>query len=480
MRDQTILIVEDVPSQALVYQEYLRDLGAEVLIAASGTEAKIKIFSDAPPDVLLLDLSLPDIDGMEILKQIHGEGLDVVSIVITANGSMNVAVEAMKYGAYDFLVKPFEKEKLLVTIKNGTEKQILSKTVEVYKKEYERESFYNFIGSSLPMQAVYRQIESAAPSKATVFITGESGTGKEVCAEAIHSASERASGPFIALNCGAIPKDLIESEVFGHVKGAFTGATADREGAAERANGGTLFLDEICELDMNLQVKLLRFLQTGTFTKVGGDREEKVDIRIVCATNRDPVKEVQQGRFREDLYYRLHVIPIVMPPLRVREDDVLEIANHFLRANAEKEAKEFVGFADEVEVILQNYTWPGNVRELLNSIQNIVVMNDGEEVTIDMLPGPLSKITAGKPHHPQRRASDSIASGAKKLDRDVFAFPTRPEQIKPLAEVERDIIEQAIKACAGNIPKAAALLEINPSTIYRKRAAWQTANEEVV
>ena len=252
--------------------------------------------AEAPPHAVLLDLKLPDMDGMEVLRRLRSDGINCPVIVITAHGSLTVAVEAMRDGASDFIVKPFSADRLKVTLSNLLEKQDLEQIVQTYQETIDRRSFEGFIGSSLGMQAVYRIIEGAAASKATVFVTGESGTGKELCAQAIHNRSPRRNKPFIALNCAAIPKDLIESEIFGHVKGAFTGAVATRDGAASQANGGTLFLDEICEMDPNLQSKLLRFIQTGTLQKVGSNKPETVDIRFVCATNKNPLDEVKAGR----------------------------------------------------------------------------------------------------------------------------------------------------------------------------------------
>ena len=320
------------------------------------------------------------------------------------------------------------------------------------------------------MQAIYRIIDSAAGSKATVFISGESGTGKELCAEAIHQKSPRANKPFVAINCGAIPKDLMESEIFGHVKGAFTGAIAEREGAAARANGGTLFLDEVCELDLSLQTKLLRFVQTGTFQKVGGERMEEVDVRFLCATNRDPVAEVAAGRFREDLFYRLHVIPIHLPPLRERGNDVLLVAQKILEAFAAEEGRRFARFTPECEAALAAYPWPGNVRELQNVIRNVVVLNDGDVVSLDMLPSPVGRLTV-----PSQQADAAVAmppSATAALPERDGADDTTPESIRPLADMEREAINRAIRLCGGNIPKAAHFLGVSASTIYRKKQAW--------
>ncbi len=311
------------------------------------------------------------------------------------------------------------------------------------------------------MQSVYRTIDSAASSKASIFITGESGTGKEVCAEAIHAASKRGDKPFIAINCAAIPKDLIESELFGHVKGAFTGAATDRQGAAELADGGTLFLDELCEMDLDLQTKLLRFIQTGTFQKVGSSKMKSVDVRFVCATNRDPWKEVQEGRFREDLYYRLYVIPLHLPPLRERGDDVIEIAYSLLGFMSKEEGKGFVRLAPEVVERFTRYEWPGNVRQLQNVLRNVVVLNHGNEIELSMLPPPLNQVVDNK----IRLANLTTETRKENITvHDIF----------PLWMTEKQAIEQAIEACDGNIPKAASYLDVSPSTIYRKLQAWNS------
>ncbi len=476
MSTSTVLLVEDTPSLARLYEQYLDKEDVELTVVGTGKEA-LKALEAEPPGVVLLDLRLPDMDGLDILKEIHEREMPTEVVVITANGSINVAVDAMKSGAYDFIVKPIKAERLLVTVRNALKHRSLSAIVETMRGSA-RDSYFGFIGSSLAMQAVYRTIDAAAASKATVFITGESGTGKEVAAEAIHRQSPRKTGPFVAINCGAIPKELMESEIFGHVKGAFTGAHADREGAASRASGGTLFLDEICEMDLSLQTKLLRFIQTGTLQKVGGSKVEKVDVRFICATNRDPLAEVEGGRFREDLYYRLHVIPIQLPPLRERTGDVIEIARHFLAEYAKEEGKGFTGFDKETEKIINDYNWPGNIRQVQNVIRNIVVLHDGELVTSEMLPPPLGKIgmPAAGPAEPAAEgdvaapAPAGVANGAASFDSE--------DEIVPLWKIERDFIERAIAACDGNIPKAAARLGISPSTIYRKKLSWESEDAE--
>jgi len=466
-----VLLVEDTTSLARVYTEYLRKEPYEVAQVETGAAALAEIEARMP-DAILLDLALPDMNGLEILKRVRSQQLPVAVVVITAHGSIATAVEAMRAGAYDFLVKPFSADRLVVTLRNAVERQRLARMVESLKEDFGRDQYFGFIGSSLPMQGVYRIVDSAAGSKATIFITGESGTGKEVCAQAIHQRSPRGREPFVALNCAAIPHDLMESEIFGHVKGAFTGAVAEREGAAARANGGTLFLDEICEMDLDLQSKLLRFVQTGSFVKVGGRATEKVDVRFICASNKDPLKEVEAGRFREDLYYRLHVIPIHLPPLRERDEDVLVIARHFLAAFAKEEGKRFERFAPEVEALLRGYHWPGNVRQLQNVLRNVIVLNDGETVTLDMLPPPLDRVEAS----PRPGLAGAAAQGPAPKQASPAGDGT-PDGIRPLWQVERDTIEEAIRLCQGNIPKAATHLGISASTIYRKRMSWQVGGE---
>ncbi|MCU7834319.1 MAG: sigma-54 dependent transcriptional regulator [gamma proteobacterium symbiont of Taylorina sp.] len=460
-----ILLVEDSESLSILYQSYLTKIGLQVKAVETGQQA-IDAIAKQVPDIILLDLQLPDMSGIEVLKIVHQQQLNSSIIVITAHGSVDIAVETMHLGAADFLTKPFDANRLIVTLQNVLEKQKLSRIVEIYQENFSRKKFHRFIGASLSMQAVYRVIESAAPSKASIFITGESGTGKELCAEAIHKESDRSDESFIPLNCAAIPKDLMESEIFGHIKGAFTGAQKDREGAAGLANKGTLFLDEICELDLELQSKLLRFIQTQTYQKVGSSKIQKSDIRFVCATNRDPLEEVKSGNFREDLYYRLHVIPIELPPLRERDEDLLIIARHFLSSYSKEEEKSFLNFSDETEQALLSYDWPGNIRQLQNVIRNIVVLNKGEKVSVDMLPPPLNHIIPVKPKISQsaRAIFSPVVSEAQTGDSDY--------QIIPLSEVERNAVNNAIAVCGGNIPLAAKKLGVSPSTVYRKKQSW--------
>jgi len=457
--NQKILIVEDTLSIALIYEDWLTKEGFDVFHAKTGGDA-LKQLRSENYRVVLLDLQLPDISGIEIMAIIRDEAIPVTAVVVTSTGSIKTAVDVMRAGAYDYVVKPAAQERLIITVRNALEREVLQATVKEITEPYKKPHLQGFIGSSLPMVAVYRMIEAVGRSTASVFITGESGTGKEVCAKAIHRSSNRSKGPFVALNCAAIPKNLIESEVFGHLKGSFTGATSDRQGAALAASGGTLFLDEICELDQSLQSKLLRFLQTGTIQKVGSDKIEKVDVRILCATNRDPLCEVEEGRFREDLFYRLHVVPIHLPPLRDRDDDVIEIANSLLTSISGEESKNFTSFSAMAINTMLNHSWPGNVRELQNVVRNAVILGQGDCIEASML------AISDVPLNTQSlRVRKSLNLGA--------SAPTINLELgKPYDELERDIVEATIAYCDGSIPKAAESLQVSPSTIYRKRETW--------
>ena len=511
-----VLIVEDTPTQAELARAMLGGLGHELRLAATAGAA-FTIAQSWAPDAILLDLELPDYSGFDLMRQLRAEAIDAAVIVVTANGSINVAVEAMREGASDFIVKPFTKARLAVTLSNSLEKRALTAQLRSVRARLDRERFFGFLGASSVMQAVYRTIEAVGPSKASVFITGESGSGKELAADAVHRASPRRGRPFVALNCGAIPRDLLESEVFGHVKGAFTGAVADRAGAAMQADGGTLFLDEITDMPLEMQVKLLRFVQTGTFQPVGASHTERVDVRFVCATNRDPTVEVQEGRFREDLFYRLYVVPIDLPPLRARGDDVVLIARHFLTRYAREEGRRFRGFSAEAERLLLNSAWPGNVRQLQNVIRNVVVLHDAERVEASMLPplllpprsppAPVSPPTAtssvvsdpvvmsdgtsarvmspyggaARPPTPPPDIAPPAGRGSPgpaetaPADRRQAMRPIDPAEpeILPLAVVERRMIMAALRHTRQDVPRAAAMLQVNPSTIYRKLNAWR-------
>lgn len=339
---------------------------------------------------------------------------------------------------------------------------------------------YGFIGTSLAMRVLYEKLGNVASSHAPIFIQGETGTGKELCAQAIHGASSRADGPFVPVNCGAIPHELMESEMFGHLKGSFTGAIANRDGLAKIADGGTLFLDEVCELPYDLQSKLLRFLQTGFIQPVGASRAQKVDVRIICATNKDLRMETTEGRFREDLYYRLFVLPLKLPPLRARGADVNLISNQFLAQYSKEENKNFTGFSDEAMFLLETHEWPGNIRELQNVVRMAVVMNCGKMIESFML----SELLGEADFMPSLDVSTfNVPSQniGQNLGQNLVQNAVQTGRFKPrqLWQIERDAIEAAILGCDGSIPKAAEKLGVSPSTIYRKRESWNSENQAV-
>ncbi|MEP0520801.1 MAG: sigma-54 dependent transcriptional regulator [Hyphomicrobiales bacterium] len=462
-----VLIVEDTASLLLVYEKWLKKAGIAADTATTGGEALEKLRSGAYR-VTLLDLQLPDMSGVDLLHTINDEAIPTTVVVITSNASLNTAIEVMRAGAYDYVVKPVSDGRLVTTTRNASERQVLRAVVADVQEKTANIRSHGFIGSSPAMLSVYKTIEAVAASTIPVFITGDSGTGKEVCATAIHNTGPRSKKPFIALNCAAIPKDLLESELFGHVKGAFTGATNDRLGAARSADGGTLFLDEICEMELSLQSKLLRFLQTGTIQPVGSDRVIPVDVRIVCATNKNPAAEVSEGNFREDLYYRLHVVPVKLPLLRDRNADIVEIAQVFLASYSEEEGKSFSNFSSEAEDVLLRHGWPGNIRELQNVVRSAVVLNTGEQITPDML-----NLNQVDPLLSDLGSWSAQGGGPMNSSGAVGQLSLTLDLEQSFAENERLLIEAVITQCDGSIPRAAKLLQLSPSTIYRKREGWE-------
>ncbi|MDC5806775.1 sigma-54 dependent transcriptional regulator [Vibrio europaeus] len=482
-----VLLIEDSTSLAILYKQYVKDEPYDLFHVETGREA-IAFIERNVPQLVILDLKLPDMDGEQILDWINDNQVPTSVVIATAHGSVDLAVNLVQKGAKDFLEKPINADRLKTSIALHLQQAKLEHLVEDIENKFDRNRFHGFIGSSLPMQGVYKIIDSVAPTTASVFIVGESGTGKEVCAEAIHKESKRKDKPFVAINCGAIPKDLMESEIFGHVKGAFTGATADRKGAASMANGGTLFLDELCEMELEMQKKLLRFLQTGTFTPLGANKEMKVDVRIICATNRDPLVEVEEGRFREDLYYRVHVVPLDMPPLRERGNDILTLATHFLKLYAKEDGKKFNAIHRDAESTLKRYAWPGNVRQLQNIVRNIVVLNDDSHLRLEHLPEQLTASRKPKPtttskptptsQNPVMQATEHEVAG-EVMQSIVSESPIdKPNTIRPMWQIEREAIQQAIDYCDGNVLNAAVLLELSPSTVYRKKQAWEAEDEQ--
>ena len=426
------------------------------------------------PDVMIVDLETLGEDRH--LSRLAAAQPQAFLMAVSAGGSLMRSLSAMESGAHDVITLPADPASVAEKIDRYLAQNIRADALRrdearnaragapasINATDYasaEMFRFEGFIGGSARMRDIYDQICRIAPSSAPVFISGESGSGKELCAQAVHARSQRSDGPFIAINCAAIPSDLMESEIFGHVRGAFTGATETREGAAEAADGGTLFLDEIGEMDLALQSKLLRFVQTGAVQRIGDTRQRNVDVRIVCATNRDPHAEIATGRFREDLFYRLHVLPIRLPALRDRREDILPLARSFLQRFAREEARSFLEIAGCAGEKLLSYDWPGNVRQLENGLRQAVVLHDGEALTARMLPG----FMHGETFSPRLEPGSAFAASHAR---------TRPDDVEPLWAQERRIIEDALAAFDGNIAKAAAALEISPSTIYRKRQSW--------
>ena len=415
---------------------------------ASGAEALAAVGAQRNA-ILLADLAT--IGGPTGLSDFARDGLRLIAT--SDGGSLATAIAVMKAGAVDFLPKPIGARALIARLEATMAAWPDGSQAATPRPEATGTAFAGFVGTSPAMNAVYDRIRRMAPSRAPVFITGESGTGKELCAEAIHAHAGGEGRPFIALNCSAIPRDLMESEIFGHVRGAFTGASENRAGAAELADGGTLFLDEIAEMDLGLQAKLLRFVQSGAFRRVGGSETRQVEVRIVCATNRDPSAEVKAGRFRADLFYRLNVLPIHLPPLRERREDILPLAEHFLAGAAEQEGGDLAAFDGAVRALLVAHDWPGNVRELANAIRRAVVLGDAGEIGTAIAASSGPRVAGTEPGN---------------------AGPA----VEPYWLQERRIIEHALGIHGGNIARAAAALELNPSTIYRKRQTWAEAARE--
>ncbi|MBK5950648.1 sigma-54-dependent transcriptional regulator [Rhodobium orientis] len=454
-----ILVVESDPAERRVLSAELDGAfpaASAPVFAGEARDALARLRSDSF-DLVLLDIAT--VGESERIADFARQAPEAVLLATSRTGTVTGAVEALRAGADDFIVKPFTARRIKERFAEcaARRRRPIAAAAPRRAENASDRDFENFVGTSPAMLGVYEQIRRIANSRAPVFITGESGTGKELCAEAVHARSPRADGPFIAINCSAIPADLMESEIFGHQRGAFTGAISDRPGAAELADGGTLFLDEIGEMDLGLQAKLLRFIQTGTVRRVGGSAIQAVDVRFVCATNRDPMAEVAEGRFREDLFYRLHVLPIALPPLRHRPEDVLPLAGIFLRRFAAEESKAFAAFDAAVEARLAAYSWPGNVRQLENVVRQIVVLFDGDVVTPEMLPPGI--------------CGNGDGGGRSPIDALRPRFHGH-HAIVPFREQEQQIIEQALDAFDGNISRAAAALEIAPSTIYRKRQSW--------
>ncbi|MDR3569885.1 MAG: sigma 54-interacting transcriptional regulator [Syntrophobacteraceae bacterium] len=382
----TVLIVDDERNYLLVLEELLSEEGYQV-ITAEGARRGLEFIEENDFDVVITDMKMPGMDGIEFMERIKLRLPDIPVIMMTAFGSVEKAVEAMRKGAFDYILKPFKNEELKLTILKALNHYNLVRQNRMMARELQgKYQFGNIIGKSVRMQRIFELIEKVAPARATVLITGDSGTGKELIARAIHYNSPRKDQPFISVNCGALPETLLESELFGHEKGAFTGAVSQRKGRFELAHEGTLFLDEISEMSPPLQVKLLRILQEMEFERVGGSNTLKVDVRVVAASNRNLKEDAASGRFRSDLYYRLNVVHIHLPPLRERKDDLPLLVNHFLAKYAKQALRESIGISSGALERILDYHWPGNVRELENSIERAIILSNGSEIELKDLP----------------------------------------------------------------------------------------------
>ena len=440
-----VLIVDDEPNARSALAELLRDDGYVAELAANGHEA-LRMLASFEPDVVLTDLQMPVLDGLGLLEQGRPSAPHAAFVVMTAFGSIETAVRAIQQGAENYLTKPLDFDAVVALVGRACEKAQLSReAADLRRRVSERFDMGKILGEHPAMQRLLKAVAQVAPSRATVLIFGESGTGKELIASAIHENSPRKSAPFVRLNCAALAESLLESELFGHERGAFTGALTRREGRFKQAHGGTLFLDEVSEIPPSVQVKLLRFLQERQFERVGGNESLNVDVRIVAATNRDLLERVKQGAFREDLYYRLNVVQVDVPPLRVRKSDIPLLAQHFLQRFAAENGRPQLCFSDAAMRALLSYPWPGNVRELENAIERATVMGEGDQVGAEHLPG-----------------------GQTQSIQDV---PLLVPGIT-LAELERMAILQTLEAVGGNTAKAAELLDISRRKVQYRLKEW--------
>lgn len=449
----SILVVEDDEGLQHLLRRLLSQEGRQVTVVGSGQEA-IRMAREIPVHVLMTDLKLPDIDGLDVLERIHKIDPKVIGIVMTGYGSIDCAVRAMKAGAVDFLTKPFDNELVVGAIKKAIEIHCRRNQIQSSRKAVrEQYQLEQFVGSSEPIRRVTEFVSQVADCDSTVLIHGESGTGKELVARMLHFNSGRKDRPLIPVNCGAIPENLLESELFGHEKGAFTGAAHTRIGRFELAHGGTIFLDEIGELSLGLQVKLLRVLQERSFERVGGSKTIDVDVRVVAATNQDLELAVQQKRFREDLYYRLNVIPVTVPPLRDRRSDIPQLVNHFLGRLSRGKQSAVTAYSSDTMARLMEYHWPGNIRELENMIERLVVLNRSGTIELSDLPDRFQR----RPAVQEQTASQfiSFSDQGVNLSREIEQFENR-------------LIVGALRQANGITSKAAQLLQVNRTTLVEK------------
>jgi two-component system NtrC family response regulator len=450
----TILVVDDEPNYLIVLSELLKEEGFEVMTAQRGEEG-LKIVADTDLDLVITDMRMPGMDGLELLKEVKSYNKDLPVIMITAFGEVEKAVVAMKAGAYNYLVKPFNNEELLVNIRKAIEHySLLRENLRLRDEARIRYGFASIVGKNVRMQEIYRLIEKVAPTPASVLITGESGTGKELVARAIHINSPRENSPFISVNCAALPETLLESELFGHERGAFTGATSMRKGRFELADSGTLFLDEIGDIPLPLQAKLLRVLQERSFERVGGTQPINVDVRIITATNRDLKDEVDEGRFREDLYYRLNVLHIHLPPLRERADDIPMLTEHFISKFAKMLNKPDLRISGAALRFLVALPWEGNVRELENTIERAAILCSGDVINTEDV-------------HPDVTVSKKAANWSPDVDLEKIIPPNLPLP-EVLSGVEEQMVKRALEEANFVQARAAESLGITKSLLQYK------------
>ncbi len=448
---ESILIIDDEQTICQSLEGILEDEGFRTAFAASGEEG-LAMIQGEDPDLVLLDIWMPGIDGLETLKRIKQARPQQLVIMMSGHGSIETAVKATRLGAYDFIEKPLSLEKVLLSIQNAMKIGQLVAENQALKEKISRD--YEMIGESPPIKQLKEQIKIAAPSSGWVLITGENGTGKELVARAIHNQSTRTQKPFVEVNCAAIPEELIESELFGHEKGAFTGATAARKGKFDQANGGTLFLDEIGDMSLKTQAKILRILQEHKFERVGGNRTIEVNVRVIAATNKNLEEEIKEGNFREDLYFRLNVLPFVVPSLRSRKDDIPRLVKHFLQYFCSKESREIKNVSPEALEALTQYNWPGNVRELKNLIERLVIMTPSQVIGINDLPHAINQ---------------------KKLPKTAEAplLQEMPDSYREAKELfERQFLLEKLKKHSWNISRTAEEIGLERSNLHRKIKAY--------
>ncbi len=456
-----ILIIDDEDVLQDVLSTLLTRAGYRTFSARTGEEG-LQILQREDIDLVLLDLMLPAMSGQEVLRQIRRQDPDQIVVVVTAFSSVESAIAAMRDGAYDYIPKPFKNDEVLITVDKGLAQRRLAHENRALREQLkQRYAFDNIIGKSKAMLEVFELIRLAAPSKSNILILGESGTGKELVAKAIHHHSLRAEGPFVTVNSGSMPADLLESNLFGHVRGAFTGAVAAKKGLFELANNGSIFFDEIGNIPLDTQAKLLRVIQEKEFMRLGGVETLTADVRIVAATNADLERSVARGAFREDLYYRLNVITIALPPLRERPEDVPLLARHFLGHYAEENRKEIAGISPEAMALLMDYAWPGNVRELENVVERAVVLSTGPTLDVELL-SPAVRRRNGLP-----LSADPLPESGASLRDAVAAY-------------ERRLIIQALQATGGVQKKAAELLQVKPTTLHEMMKRLAVSVEEVL